>query len=237
MTVEFRQRPQTYMSDDRYDRPKEMFKSLGRLVAARFERPAEVALMDAGCATGEFLYYLHHRFPAARLTGIDNSEVFIAKAANVPRLAGAEFVVADVCEYRGGPFDIVTCVGVLSVFDSFEPLLDNLLANVRPGGAVFVASLFNDEDVDVRVTYRDHRNQRAWNKGFNSFSRTAVQRWLSKRDLSGVFHGFEIGVDVERRHNEPNRAWTITLESGERCLVNGLGVLLSEAILEIALPE
>jgi len=57
-------------------------------------------------------------------------------------------------EFSGGPYDFVICYGLLNVFNDAEQLLERLIANTKPGGVILVQSLFNDDDIDVRLEWR-----------------------------------------------------------------------------------
>lgn len=234
MTVEFRQREDTYLAEERYEKPKEVFKLARNLIAPLAGGNPAATLLDMGCATGEFIYYLRQEFPGFEFTGVDNSATFIEKAGAVAALRGCAFHAGDALAWRGARrFDIVCCFGVAGIFDDFEPLFENLLANARTGGRVFVQALFNDDDIDVRVAYRDNVNGKDWNKGFNIFSAARVSRWLAARELQHEFHRFTMPVDLARRQQLPHRAWTVRLEDGERRTLNGMCIMLPEKVLEI----
>ena len=235
MTIRFEQREETYLGKARYDTPKEVFKVIGDLIDSYDMSKEPRSFLDVGCATGELIYYLKQRFPRIVFTGIDYKSVFVETASRVSGLEDVEFQVADAIKYRAGPYHIVTCLGVLGVFDDFEPLLESLIANCFPGGRVFVQALFNDYDIDVRVTYRDNKNRQPWNKGFNIFSVDRVSQWLQQRSESHVFHPFVPPIDVPHNSDFPHRAWSIKLGNGSRQLTNGLNMLLPEKILEIRL--
>jgi hypothetical protein len=94
----------------------------------------------------------------------------------------------------------------------------------------------NPDDIDVRIAYRDHRNQLDWMRGFNIFSRERVARWLSSRGLACRFVDFHMTASLPRREALPHRAHTIDLADGTRRTTNGLCLLLPETLLEIRVP-
>lgn len=234
----FRQRLETYLGDESvYVEPKEMTKAL----AALLEGAAMGAgsLIDVGCATGEMLHYFRRRFPALELTGIDTSEPFLAQARTVRGLAGVRFVRDDALtfsyrDYQPEPFDVVVCSGILSIFDDPAPLLTNLVANARRGGRVYVLSMFNEDDIDVLVRYRDNRHAPdEWKPGHNVHATASLERLLRGRVAGVRFHDFEMPFDLPRRADYPHRTWTVRGADGRRMVVNGLCLLNHEKIMEI----
>lgn len=233
--ITFQQRTDTYLAETRYEKPKQVFRLLGDCIAEAGLAASGARMLDVGCATGEMIYYLRQRFPAMHYTGIDNQSQLLAQARAKPELAQVQFIEADALTYRGEPQDIVTCFGMLGIFDEFEPLLQNLLANARKGGRVYIHGLFNDDDIDVRIYYRDHHNRKDWNRGFNIFSVRQIARWLESRAAAWRFIPFELETDIPRRPDTPHRAYTTLLADGHRITTNGLCLMLPEQVLEITL--
>jgi cyclopropane fatty-acyl-phospholipid synthase-like methyltransferase len=232
----FRQRPETYLGDARATDDKDIFRLLLRTLQAA-GHDGRGSILDVGCATGALLAFLARQYPASRLTGVDIDEKLVSGARERPELAGAALIVADGLEARLGRFDVVTSFGTLGIFDHFEPLLENLLANTAPGGLVYVQGLLNPDDIDVRIAYRDHRNQLDWMRGFNIFSRDRVRHWLSNQGLAVRFIEFHMTASLPKREALPHRAHTIDLADGTRRTTNGLCLLLPETLMEIRVPR
>lgn len=233
MQIEFRQRPETYLGEARYTKPKRVFAMLADEVERSGAFREGARFLDVGCATGELLYFLKERFPAMRYSGVDNQPEFIATARAQPALAGVELLEADALSWRGEPFDFVTCFGMLGIFDEFEPLLTSLVANTRNGGRIYIHGLMNDVDIDVRIYYRDNQNRKDWNRGFNIHSLAQLARWLEARGHSWRVRTVELDVDIPRRPELPHRAYTDKMEDGRRITTNGLCLMLPEKLLEI----
>lgn len=239
MSDNFKQREETYLGEyAMYERPKEITKRLAHLVAERTDSPRS-SLLDVGCATGELLHHFRQRFPEFRLAGLDNAHNLLTQARSVPGLAGVRLEHGDAltfsCDSFGfGPFDFVVCSGVLSIFDDFVPLMENLIRNVRPGGTIFVVSMFNDDDIDVRIRYRDNRHDpERWQGGFEVHSTATCERWLRGRVASLRFIPFEMPFDVQKRETFPHRAWSLATADGRRLMINGLCLICYEQILEV----
>ena len=73
-----------YLYEDRYNKPKEMFKHIDSLVTAK-RISGSTRWLDIGCATGEFLFYLEKKHPIVSCTGIDISKPMIEKAIEPSR--------------------------------------------------------------------------------------------------------------------------------------------------------
>ena len=238
MTEQFKQRQETYLGDHSlYASPKEITKLLVRLVSERAKDGD--GLLDVGCGVGELLHHARRTLPGLHVAGLDVTPALIDQARAVPGLAGVDLRLGDARTFRyqdfgPRPFDFITCSGVLSIDDDFGPLLGNLIDNVRGGGVLYIFSLFNDDDIDVRVRYRDNAyDPERWQLGYNTFSVGTMSRWLEGRVKAFRFLPFEIPVEVPRRPQYPHRAWTITTSDGRRRMVNGLGLMCLEQILEI----
>jgi SAM-dependent methyltransferase len=234
----FRQRLETYLGDETvYRQPKEITKALAAFVEA--SGITRGSLVDVGCATGEMLHHFRQRFPGLHLTGIDTSDPFLEQARRVGGLAGVRFEHDDGLtfsfgRYQDRAFDIVVCSGMLSIFDDPEPLLMNLIRNTRRGGRVYVASMFNDDDIDVLVRYRDNRHApEDWKPGHNVHATATIERLLRDGVTDLRFHPFEMPFELPRRPDYPHRAWTMQTADGRRLVVNGLTLINYEKILEI----
>jgi SAM-dependent methyltransferase len=230
----FRQRPETYLGADSATTNKDIYHFLWRNMQDGNFQPSTA--FDVGCATGDLLAFLKSKLPAARLSGLDLAPELIAVARQRPELADAALSVGDALSERLGRFELVLCFGVMGIFDGFEPLLDNLIANTAPGGRIYLQALLNPDDIDVRIAYRDNLNGKDWMRGFNIFSRVRVADWCRRRGLAARFHDFHMTSELAKRPHLPHRAYTIDLADGIRRTANGLCLLLPETLLEMHVP-
>lgn len=195
------------------------------------------SFLDVGCATGDLLAFLKRHFPQAVLTGVDIEPHLIEAAKARPELSQAQLLVGDGLTTVLGKFDVVTSFGTLGIFDSFEPLLNNLVANTATSGRIFVQALLNPDDIDVRIAYRDNLNGLDWMRGFNIFSRKQVQLWCEQRGLQVSFSDFRMTTHLPKRESLPHRAFTVDLADGLRRTTNGLCLLLPETLMEIVVSN
>jgi SAM-dependent methyltransferase len=90
----------------------------------------EFALLDVGCALGDGCALLKQRFPRARITGVDISDVGIEKARS--RSGEIQYQVLDItCDPIPGLFDYITIVETLEHFDDPFAVIDRCLKNTR----------------------------------------------------------------------------------------------------------
>ncbi|MHC4873787.1 MAG: class I SAM-dependent methyltransferase [Planctomycetota bacterium] len=90
--------------------------------------------LDVGCGTGELQRLVYIKNPDIKAVGIDISIKLIGYAKSKVRKSNIKFSLCDYMNYNGGPFDIITCIGVLQktsftpeqfFHKSFELLSDN----------------------------------------------------------------------------------------------------------------
>lgn len=229
---------ETYLSEDRYERPKEIFKVLAGLMELSGEHTESSLIYDIGCATGEFLYYLKKRFPRPRYLGLDVLPALIAKAKE--RVPDVELIVGSLLDQSVLPpslADVAFMLGVHAIFDEFETWISNLLHWTRPGGHIFVFGPFNPYPVDVWVKYRladdpdpDHREP-----GWNIFSQASISKFLDTKLGEGKhsFTSFEMPIDIKPHPTDVIRTWTFFDASGRRLVTNGLSMISNQQILHI----
>ena len=216
-----------YLTEDRYEKPKEMFKFIHSLLPSdRLGRGID--WLDVGCATGEFLYYVRNQYSSDRFTGIDISPDMIKKAqAKMPL---DTFVCQNILSERPvetSQYDIVTCTGVLQIFDDLEMPIERLLTYVKSGGLLVITGSVSSHDIDVLMKYRRVGKSATWETGWNLFSTNTYEKFIKnhRRPVSIHWHDFEMPYEI-RETRDPMRTWTIKTEANEHQLINGAGQLL-----------
>jgi len=225
-----------YLNEPKLASFKERLVFLGDLIdAVDYVDPLRV--FDVGCASGEFVYYLNHRFPNCRSTGLDISSAMIAQAQkDIPE---SDFYVGsalDLANFAGNEFDVVTSSGILCIFDDIEEPLAHMLSCVRKGGAILIYTLINDDPVDVIMRYRrsDGAEAGEWEQGWNVFSKNTFENTLRRLnlDLTWEWHPFELSIPLQKR-DDPMRTWTIQTEENKHQLINGACQLVKTQFLHI----
>jgi trans-aconitate 2-methyltransferase len=112
------------------ERSRPFFELAGRVGA---DRPRRV--VDLGCGTGALTATLAHRWPVARIEGLDRSPDMIAEAAARAIPDRLSFAVDDVTRWRPDqPVDVIVSNAVLQWIPGHADLLPAWVAALAPGG-------------------------------------------------------------------------------------------------------
>ena len=228
-----------YAAEAKRGTVKEIFRVIADNIDG-FAGDRALEIGDIGCATGDLPFYLASRFPACTVTGYEYLDSLLATARETyPEVA---FKQADITRRDSLPdasHDVLSVSGVISIFEDVEPVFDNLLHWVRPGGRILVMGMFNPHDLDVYVKYKPSgdRVEDGLESGWNIVSQASVGAMLEKRGVTDYrFHPFEIGVDLDPRAGDPVRSWTEKDATGRRHIFNGLNLRQPFFLLEVNRP-
>jgi trans-aconitate 2-methyltransferase len=91
-------------------------------------------VVDLGCGPGNSTFLLAARWPAARLTGVDNSPAMLAEAQASG--VAADWQLADIAQWRpDAPYDVIFSNATLQWLGNQDGLLPGLMGPVAKGGA------------------------------------------------------------------------------------------------------
>jgi SAM-dependent methyltransferase len=238
-----REHDKLYLSESRYDRPKEAFKFMVRRAEARLGTPAPgTVVCDIGCAAGEFAYHLVESWPQTVVRGYDLLPELVERAREM--VPGASFLTGSVLDsgmMPAGSADVIFMAGVLSIFDDFRATLDNVISWLKPGGTAVIFGIFNPSPVDVIIRSRaaDAPLDGMWETGWNVFSMASIDAFLKRHPEKPQFDftPFSIPIDLPPNPGDPLRSWTTPMQGGERMIVNGLCLVHHFMTLEIKRPS
>jgi SAM-dependent methyltransferase len=219
--------------DRALDKPH--FTAVVDLLVPLLDANPSAALLDIGCSLGGFLQQLRARWPQLRCTGIDVLPQVVEYARRLQ--PGVDLRVGNVLDPTTLPRnqDIVTMLGVHSIFD--EPLiwLDGALGAGTPQVRLVVFGLFNPEDVDtlVRVRRSGPGTPGEWQSGWTLWSRRTVEAGLRERGLWWRWTALAPPRTVSRWSEDPLHSWSTEVD-GQQRLVNGSQLIHQHAVLEIA---
>ena len=219
-----------------YDNPKHLFTVIGDKIEALVINSVPVNLLDIGGASGAFCYYINKRFIDFKTVCLEYDEKLCEVGKE--RVPESTFICGDVNKramIEDNSFDVVTMLGVMTIFDDFQPSLSECLRVAKPGSNVFVLGQFNDHDIDVLIRYR-YSNNGVWNRGWNIFSKCSVDAFLSARtDIEKwSYEKFTLPFDLEKQ-DDPIRSWTEINANDQRIFKNGLNLEINLQILHIIL--
>lgn len=108
-----------------------------RELLARIPVTEPARVVDLGCGPGNSTELLAARWPAAHVTGVDNSAAMLDRARrDLPQI---EWVEDDVASWQaGGPVEVLFANAVLQWLPDHATLFPQLFAKVAEGGALAV---------------------------------------------------------------------------------------------------
>lgn len=231
-------RTNVYLNDVKPE-PKYLFVRVADRIEESARKNEALNILDVGGASGDFVHYLDERFPHASISCVDADPDLVALGSH--KVPGVQFLCGDannMPEIRELSMDVVTMIGVMTIFDDFRPSLSECLRISKPGGIVIVAGMFNEYPVDALVKWRYSGDSGAWHQGYNLFSKKTVSCFLQEHKDIGcwTFEKFVLPFDLEPQP-DPIRTWTETDSNGGRVFKNGLQMDINIQILEITMKN
>ena len=226
---------------ERLNNTKESFKNganeIDNYINSTSKNSNELVLMDAGCANGEFIYFLSKKYPSMRKVGVDLTESFI-KVANELNIKNSNFISDDLFEYSNknkNKFDIVTSFSVIQIFKEPDAILKCLFSMLKPGGLLIAHGCFNPYNVSVNIRFKDDsipQTKGVWRSDFNQHSYLSIEENATLYSDSWEIKEFDFNADIPKKEGAPAiNNWTETLSNGKRIIVNGANIINHKAYL------
>jgi ubiquinone/menaquinone biosynthesis C-methylase UbiE len=191
-------------------------------------------IADIACGGGTLSYHLHKLYPGAEFYLVDLNPDALDLAKSICTESNFHFSVDDIYQFKTLPlnfFDVVFCWQTLSWIDEPKLALEQMLSLVKPGGKLYLSSLFNlDHDVDIYAKLTDHTRQGNTEYAYNTYSKVSIEKWVAGIAQQLQFYPFEPPIDFLY---EGRGLGTYTLNTGNKRLQISAGLLLNWAILEI----
>lgn len=132
-------------------------------------------------------------------------------------------------------YNIITMLGVLSIFDDFELVLNNTISMLDTDGLLMVFGIFNPEEIDVLVKSRQAgKKEDVWESGWNYISKKSIENYCKEHNLEYEWIPFQFHLDIPKHKNDPLRSWTIDLPDQKKLIINGLQLVHHFYLLKIA---
>jgi len=92
--------------------------------------------LDIGCGTGDLSFSVAHRFPRAKVTGLDLTPAMIKVAETKNKYSNVTLTVQDMCElgFKNESFDIVTAGYAVRNAPDLNKTLREIIRVLKPGG-------------------------------------------------------------------------------------------------------
>ena len=220
-----------YLNADEF-KTKRSFSWIGEKIFGRINSLSGLSVLDVGCGNGSFINYLVGT-GADSICGIDvNDKLLSLAASKVPGAVfkGHSIEEKDLARKLGSDWDVITMLGVHSIFDEVDTWVKNLCELVADSGVVFVFGSFNPEDIDVLVRLRKPE-QDSLHLGFNRISLRTCVNEFSRYGFSVHADQFLIDEKLEKQL-DPTRSFTQVIDS-KLTLRNGLEQFCSQYLLTI----
>ena len=234
-----------YLKENRYEKPKEMFIFLLQLLRKNNLNKKKLKVLDIGCSNGEFCYFLKKNFNNFNIFGYDILKDLILKARQ--KVKNVKFYQGSILNknlINKNEFDITFCLGVISIFDSFELSLNNLINWTKSGGKIYVFAFFNNYPIDVNIKFSRSENwlknkPKFWESGYNVFAKKTISKFLKnhKKVNSFKFYDFTMKKNLKINHKDYIRSWTINSAYKKKLIMNGTNLLHPFSFLEINLKN
>lgn len=221
---------------DEARRKKEYFKILYNYIRTDTENQKVSDLLDIGCATGDFLFYAKDELPNFNLFGLEVMPELAKKIDFGPNVLVGNILDKDSLPKR--KFDIITMLGVISIFDDFQPVLDNILTLMKEDSVCYIFGIFNPEDLDVIIKSRKSSEaplaSSVFESGWNCFSKKSIELYLAKKNVRCEFIPFDLGLKIEKNKDDPLRSWTEGDVNSFYIVKNGLQLIHNFYFLKIS---
>lgn len=212
---------------------KDSFKVLYQMLANHHV----FSVLDIGCATGDFLNFLPSKIKGV---GIDKSATLIGEARKRVKKNNISFIKADILRLDKKArqnfkkkFDAITILGTLHAFLDFRPVLDRAI-EMAPK-IILIHSPFNDSPIDSRHFHKES-DATDYQCAYSISSKQSISGYLKNKSVRNFqFVPFEMRSDLIKNDASPLRNYHIKLDTGERYLTNGIGIIFKEYILTIKL--
>lgn len=221
-----------YLKENRKLKTKESFKFILKKIPHSLNNKK---ILDVGCATGDFLYYLSKKYPKANLHGLDiDSELIKHASITVPNVT--KFYKRNITKKLkiSDRFDIIFMNGVHSIFDDCMEWLPNIISLLdNKKSKAFIFGIWNDDDVDVIVRMKKSNVSQNWESGWNIFSKKTIITLLTNLNMKYIFYDFNLNIDIKKNIKDPFRSWTIDINKNKKIVVNGACILHKFSLLKI----
>lgn len=193
-----------------------------------------MSLLDVGAGNGAFINFLAEHEPGWLLSGLEIREdlVDLSKSKFGP---SGTFLVGDLSDEKSfvpHSFDVITALGVLSIFDDLNPILTNFRKWLKPGGNLVLHGMFNPSPVDVWIRYQEAVTKSKPQAGWNIISRQTFETLCLANGFNSVtFNSFSPSLELSPSPTDPLRTWTERRSDNNRVeFFNGLSIRQPQAI-------
>ena len=203
-----------------------------------FKKEQHLKIADVASGGGSLSFHLNAYFSNAEFWCSDYSEIAVdslKEKLKLPNFHVSQENIYQLNAYNDNFFDFTFCWMTLSWLDEPEKALEQLIRITKPGGKIFLSSLFNlSHDVDLYTKIVDHSSDdstKIIHANYSTFSTKTIRTWTTGKVMSIDFHPFHPDIDFQFEGRGIG-TYTEKLANGKR-LQFSAGLHLNWAILEL----
>tara|TARA_Y100001958_G_C21162403_1_gene495992 strand:+ start:220 stop:960 length:741 start_codon:yes stop_codon:yes gene_type:complete len=231
-----------YLDQNFFKNPKQIHLKARQLIlqSLNVKKNQKIKLVDFGSADGQFLNVMNKKSKFNfSLEGVEPVEKLIKFAKK--KLKNVYFQKGSILDknlYKNSSLDVGISIGLLCLLKDHKRYLNNLLHWVKPGGIILVCSIFNNENFDVSIDYKES-TQESFNKlnaksGWNIFSKKTLADYLKNSGVKEFkFIDFNMKKKIDYNKEKPLKLWTKRLKNNQLICINGLSIILDQKFLLI----
>ena len=225
---------------NRYQTPKKTFKISHQIIKKKFKNK-NIELLDVGSAECAFSFYLSQKNKKTSVTNLeyDNKLVQLSKK-NFPNFKIIRGDINSCKKIKTNSFNVITCLGVMSIFDDFRPSLNEMIRMCKKSGLIIINNMWNSFPIDLNIKIRRSSsvkkdNYMNWESGWNMISVATMSKYLDehKKVKKFTFRNWHMDIDLKKKNSNLMRAWTIKNSKNQRVHFNGIGREIDKKFLII----
>ena len=230
MSKVYQQNPKSYLTPPRY-------KDYYSFLVKRIKEKKFKSIIDIGCASGHFFYYLPKRINGL---GIDISVPLIKTAKKNNKNKNIKFknlnlflndkskIERIIKKNKLNNFDLVTMFGTISTFPDCKKVI-KIISKLKPKEIILQTPL-NPENVDVTISHKIKNNKKEV-CAYHIFSLKKLQKIFKECKYNVKIIKYTIKKNLKKNNKDPIRNYHLHLKNGKKILTNGICCLLQEFII------
>lgn len=201
------------------------YERLNKYTGSLLEKKPQ-SILDIGCSVGQLIYLLKKKGYKNSYLGIDSDKnsINFAKKQKIFSSEKIDFKVDDLLRFKSNrKFDLITFWAILGYYDDYKKIYKKYIKYIKKGSSISIFGIFNRSPYDTVFRYKDNKQGKKINPGFNSFSLQSHNDYLKKLNMTVSFDQFNIKRNILRNKKNPFNAYTLSLKN-EKVIVNDLNV-------------
>ena len=221
-----------YLKENRYQKPKDFFKYIDKVVSKNIKKNKKYDSLDAGCAAGELLYLLEKKYKNFNLSGCDIRDDLLKKARKhlSKNVDLKKIDISKKSNFFKKKFDIIICSGVIGIFDNLKNFKSNLNKALKKNGIILLGALINEYDYNIFIKYEDMKNKNILQSGWNIWSIKKIKSLFKGKKIK--IYRYKPNKDFKKIKNDTMRSWTINVNK-KKFFTNATMQIQNKLLLKI----